>query len=78
MRFVMVNADERFLQCKREGLRGFEADEQRVGNPGLAWRQRRQFVLRKFRLVQGGLRDGQKIFQMSRAASSGTTPPYSA
>ena len=30
MRLVMMNAEERFAQSKRHGLRGFEADHQRI------------------------------------------------
>ena len=66
MRLVMVDADERFPQGKRDGLRGLEPDQQaRSAIPALAWRQRHRVVPAGTPASRKrGLRDGHQIPQM--------------
>ena len=80
MRLVMMDADERFAQGKRDGLRGLETDQQRDGQA------RPLRGGHGIQLVGGELpaspnadcATGIRFLRCSRAASSGTTPPYSA
>ena len=80
MRLVMIDADERFAQRERDGLRGLEPDQQRDrqsrplrGGHGVKLRRRKSPAS-----LKAALATGRRFFRCSRAASSGTTPPYSA
>ena len=65
MRFVMVDADERFPQGERDGLRGLESDEQghRQTRP-LRGGNGVELLRLHTRFAQRGLHDGNQIPQM--------------
>jgi len=79
MGFVMVDADEWFPQGKRDSLRGLESNEQSHrqarslrGGDGI------ELSRLDSRIAYAVCTTGIKFRRCSRAASSGTTPPYSA
>ena len=79
MRLVMVDAEEWFLQGKGDGLRGLESNQQRGGQSGsLGGGDGVKLVRLHPRLCSAACVTGIRFRKCSRAASSGTTPPYSA
>ena len=65
MRLVMIDADERFVQRKRQRLRRLETNQQRDAQTRpLRGRDGVKLLCGNFGLTQSRLRDGQKIFQM--------------
>ena len=80
MRLVMVDADERLAQGKGDGLRGLEAHQQRHGQARpLRGGHGVELLGREIPASRKAARaTGRRFFKCSRAASSGTTPPYSA